>query len=246
MLPGARIEDLPVKGVFRLRGLDMTRLETFTDAAFAFALTLLVISLEPPTSAVDLRAALREIPAFVVSGSLLMMFWWAHHEWSRRFGLEDGVTVVLTCVLVFTVLIYVVPLRFMFGLFFVWIAWLTGLPIGSPEISLDGPGDVNTMFAVYGFGFMSMAGSVVLLNLHAWRLRGRLELSPAEAFETLSEAGVWAILAATGALSALLALVLPASVVGLPGWAYMLLPVVMPLYASRMNARRERLHGGSA
>jgi len=34
---------------FRLRGLQMTRIETFTDAAFAFALILLVVSLDPPT-----------------------------------------------------------------------------------------------------------------------------------------------------------------------------------------------------
>jgi hypothetical protein len=42
---------------FRLRGLSTTRIEAFTDAAFAFALTLLVISFQPPESFADLRAA---------------------------------------------------------------------------------------------------------------------------------------------------------------------------------------------
>ena len=232
---------LPTKGVFRLRGLEMTRLETFTDAAFAFALTLLVISLEPPTSIAGLRAALDEIPAFLASGALLMMFWWGHHEWSRRYGLTDGPTVVLSCVLVFTVLVYVVPLRFMFGLFFVWIGTMTGLPLGSESILFTGPQDVSTMFTVYGLGFMSMAGSLVLLHLYAWRQRAALELSPAEAFETLSEAGVWGIVAATGALSALLAVALQPSAVGLPGWVYMTLPIVTPAYAVHMNRRRDRL-----
>ena len=37
-------------------------------------LTLLVISLEPPTSTADLINALREVPAFIASGLLLMMF----------------------------------------------------------------------------------------------------------------------------------------------------------------------------
>lgn len=41
---GDKLDDLPVKNGFRLRGMDMTRTETFTDAAFAFALTLLVVS----------------------------------------------------------------------------------------------------------------------------------------------------------------------------------------------------------
>jgi len=35
---------LPNKDGFRLRGLEMTRLETYSDTAFAFATTLLVIS----------------------------------------------------------------------------------------------------------------------------------------------------------------------------------------------------------
>lgn len=38
------INSLPLKDGFRLRGTEMTRLETFLDAAFAFATTLLVIS----------------------------------------------------------------------------------------------------------------------------------------------------------------------------------------------------------
>ena len=35
---------LPREDGFRLRGQSVTRLETFVDAAFAFALTLLVIA----------------------------------------------------------------------------------------------------------------------------------------------------------------------------------------------------------
>jgi len=221
----------------------MTRLETFTDAAFAFALTLLVISLDPPTSIAALEAALREIPAFVASGSLLMVFWWGHHEWSRRFGLDDGPTVILSCLLVFTVLIYVVPLRLMFGLIFLWVGALTGLPVGSEALQFGGLADVDRMFTIYGLGFAFMAGSLVLLYLHAWRTRADLGLSPRESFETLAEAGVWAILAAVGALSATLAALLPPTPMGIPGWIYMLLPIITPAYAIAMNRRRDRLFG---
>ncbi|MEM7414093.1 MAG: TMEM175 family protein [Gemmatimonadota bacterium] len=236
-----KLDALPVQGVFRLRGLDMTRLETFTDAAFAFALTLLVISLEPPTSAGELRNALREIPAFLASGTLLMMFWWGHHTWSRRFGLDDGRTVILSCILVFTVLVYVVPLRFMFGLFFFWIGSMTGLPIGPTTITVGGPEDVTLMFTVYGIGFMTMAGSLVLLHVHAWRCREQLRLSEVEAFETLAEAGVWSIVASTGAISATLAVLMPTSAIGLPGWVYTILPIATPAFAVAMNRKRDRL-----
>jgi hypothetical protein len=69
---------------FRLRGLEMTRIETFTDALFAFALTLLVVSLDIPSSYGELTDALRGIPAFALSATLLMVFWSGHHTWSRR------------------------------------------------------------------------------------------------------------------------------------------------------------------
>lgn len=59
---------------FRLRGLDMTRIETFTDAAFAFALTLLVISIDPPTSMQARRGEARGLARVQTeSGHLLWM-----------------------------------------------------------------------------------------------------------------------------------------------------------------------------
>src|ERR1700741_4251011 len=185
------VASLPVKNGFRLRGAEMTRMEPFTDAAFAFALTLLVVSLDPPASLVELQAALRDVPAFLLSASLLMVFWWGHHEWSRRFGLDDGPTVLLSCALVFTVLVYVYPLRFMFGLMMSWIGHISGLPLGSGAQTLEGIGDVNRLFVVYGFGFVAMCLALVLLNLHAWRRREELELDAVEGHPLRAELGAW-------------------------------------------------------
>lgn len=239
MTAASESEEEGIQAGFVLRGLEMTRLETFTDAAFAFALTLLVISLEPPTSMDGLQAALREIPAFVVSGALLMMFWWGHREWSRRYGLDDGATIVLSCVLVFTVMIYVIPLRFMFDRFFGWIGFLSGIPIGSATVEFEGMREVRTMFIVYGIGFSCMAGSLVLLYLYAWHRRVKLALSDWEVFETVSEAGVWGIVAATGVLSVLVALFTEPSSLGSPGWVYMLLPFTTIGFGYLRDRRRD-------
>ena len=43
MMP-ADLDALPRRDGFRLRGMEMTRLETFIDAAFAFAISMLVIA----------------------------------------------------------------------------------------------------------------------------------------------------------------------------------------------------------
>ncbi|MCK7592058.1 TMEM175 family protein [Pseudomarimonas salicorniae] len=150
-------------------GREMTRIETFTDAAFAFALTLLVISLDPPTTMQSLSDTLVHVPGFLLGATLLMVFWNAHRRWSRRFGLDDSATTLLSCLLVFTVLLFVYPLRYMTSALSGFIASLTGLPVG-PDIhslGLAGQEDVNRMFVIYGVGFMAMSVSIVLLNVHA-------------------------------------------------------------------------------
>src|SRR5215218_6792647 len=62
----ADLDALPRLGGFRLRGIAMTRLETFIDAAFAFAITMLVIATQQiPDDIETLLAAFKNVPAFV-------------------------------------------------------------------------------------------------------------------------------------------------------------------------------------
>lgn len=221
---------------FRLRGLEMTRIETFTDAAFAFALTLLVISLDPPRTMQALHDMFIYVPGFILGAILLMVFWNAHHRWSRRYGLDDGVTIVLSCVLVFTVLIFVYPLRYMTSAFSSFIAGMSGLPLGPKlgTLGLTGIQDVNGMFVIYGVGFMAMSITIVLLNLHAWRRRDDLELNKLECIETRVELGTWCILFAAALVSTAIAAAFP-DAMPIAGWAYAPLGVVIPIFSRLMR-----------
>lgn len=68
---------LPIDRGFRLRGLEMTRIEVFVDAAFAFAVTLLVISFDSiPSIFEEMVLALKGTPAFVVSAAQLIWIWY--------------------------------------------------------------------------------------------------------------------------------------------------------------------------
>ena len=91
----------------------MTRLETFVDAAFAFAITLLVVGGGDniPANYQQFIHAMQQVPAFGLCFASLAFFWYAHYTWSRRFGLEDTPSTVLSLLLIFVILIFVYPLK---------------------------------------------------------------------------------------------------------------------------------------
>src|SRR5919202_6343707 len=106
---------------------EVSRIEGFSDAVFAFAITLLVVSLEVPKTYAELVAVLRGFPAFAVCFALLFQVWWRHYSFFRSYDLEDGRTIALTGVLLFVVLFYVYPLKF------VWSLSLTEFRVRVPE-----------------------------------------------------------------------------------------------------------------
>jgi hypothetical protein len=112
----AQLDSLPRRRGFRLRGMQMTRLETFTDAAFAFAVSMLVIAAQQiPDNIASLLAAFRNVPIFVSSIAVVGIFWWGHWLWSRRYGLEDGASIVISWGMIVTILIFIYPLKAIFG-----------------------------------------------------------------------------------------------------------------------------------
>src|SRR5215467_13758285 len=107
---------VPPEKDFRWRGGEITRLEAFTDAVFAFAVTLLVVSLEVPRTFEELAAAMKGFVAFAICFTILVQVWYFHYKFSRRYGLQTIYTIVLNAALIFVVLFYVYPLKFLFTL----------------------------------------------------------------------------------------------------------------------------------
>ena len=244
-----QLAGLPREDGFRLRGQQVTRLETFVDAAFAFALTLLVIFFETlPTTYDELREALRRVPTFVLCFVLLAMFWSAHNRWSRRFGLDDFASTVWLLGLVLVMLVYVYPLRMVVssGL---WLATGGFVPT---ELVLTGPSapyDLMWAFIIYGFGFGAMAFLLWLLNRHALRCADALGLDAFERHEAGTEKGVQAILATSAAVSigasfALLAMPRESFTYllsSLPMFAYPALGIAIPVYGKWRERRRPEM-----
>lgn len=226
---------------FRWRGTEMHRLEGFSDAVLAFAVTLLVVSLEVPHTFDELLEMMRGFPAFALAFALLLRIWFLQYQFFRRYGLEDGWTITLNGALLFTVLFFVYPLKFLFTHL---IKVFTGqetrvlMPDGvlHPAIGVH---DMRTLMLVYGLGYIALYGTFWLMYVHAWRRRDRLELNPLERYDTRTTMLEAALNVGVAALSVSIALVGGARWSGVAGLTYMLLaPIMMSLGMARGRLRR--------
>ena len=222
---------------FRWRAGEISRLEGFSDAVFAFAVTLLVVSLEVPHTFEELMDAMRGFGAFAICFGMLSLVWFHHYRYFRRYGLQDTVTVLLNAALLFVVLFYVYPLKFLFTML---IGQLTGGATVGGHTALDAMianEQVPALMMIYGAGFAAVFGIFALLNWRAWTRRSELELNPVE--EIITQHSLWENtgIAAIGLISVLLAVILPTGVAGLSGYAYFLIPVYATLAGMRFGRR---------
>ena len=219
------VESCPVEGEFRMRGMDMTRIEVFVDAAFAFSVTMLVISFDAiPTSFAEMVVAIKGIPAFIVAIAQLMWIWNTHNKWSKRFGLDDAVTVFLSTALLIVVLVYIYPLRVMAqGMF----AWFTNgyLPA---NFHMDSLQDLSSMFIFLGIGFMALCLVFIFMYRYAASRYAELRLNDIERHEIRSVELIWGGAAVIGLISVILAQTLPMSYVPFSGFVFALLAAWIP------------------
>ena len=215
---------------FRPRGNDVSRVEGFSDAVFAFAVTLLVVSLEIPRNFQDLIQTMRGFGAFAVCFTLFMQIWFKHYGFFRRYGLQDGPTRLLNTVLLFIVLFYVYPLKYLWS-----HTVLVGSGTGFP------PAEARILLMIYGLGGAAVFLIFAFLHQHAWRCRDELELNELERHDTRASIRENLLMASVPILSLLLALVLPATLTGLAGWTYLLYAPLMTWNGMRAGRGRRPL-----
>ncbi len=212
---------------FHWRGAEVTRLEGFTDAVFAFAVTLLVVSLEVPKTFPELLVAMRGFFAFGVCFALLANVWYQHYRFFRRYALENPWVVFLNCVLLFFVLFYVYPLKFLFTAMF-----------ESAEISMS---EARALFTIWSLGYAAVFSVFALLYLHAWRIRAQLKLTPLEAMRTQLSLLDQLVMVFIALLSTALARAMPDRYIGFAGYVYFVVPFYFTIVHSIAGRRAQLL-----
>jgi len=232
---------------FRWRSGEITRFEGLSDAIFAFAVTLLIISLEVPETFSELVHSMRGFAAFALCFALLIWFWYNQYIFFRRYALEDKTTLVLNAALLFLVLFYVYPLKFLAQLMMSQILGFgieVHRPGGGVEKMIEGS-QGSQLLTLYGLGFFAIFGVFVLLYAHAYRRRAELELDPREVLLTRSSIESHLATAGVAALSVLIAAAAPARFVGWAGWTYFLIGPLQAVVGTLGGRRMRRLEESS-
>ncbi len=242
-------EKLIEKGIgdnhkFRWRSHEVSRTEGLSDAVFGFAITLLVVSLEVPKTYSELMQTMRGFGAFAISFTLLFIVWYNQYKFFRRYGLQDGVTMLLNAVLLFVVIFYVYPLKFVFTLLvniFIGGQGEFMQPDGSIGHMVESNDQVAKVMLVFGAGYAAVFGVFALLYWYAYRRRAELDLNELEAFDTRVDVQESALNVAIASISIVVAAAGGARFGPWAGFAYMLCPIVLSMHGTIMGRKRRNL-----
>lgn len=234
---------------YTMRRDEPTRIEGFSDAVFGFSLTLLAFSLEVPSSVEELRTlAVAQLVPTLAAFALMCWIWAEHNSFFRQFGLQDSTTIVLNCALLFLVVFYTYPLKFMavylWGLIadgFDWVGILKALQSsGTLDHGWTRGGDTALM-VIYHSGFIALFGIFSLLYRHALKQKDALALDEVELFEARNGQRVCLISVAIGIIGVLVMWILPDQLAGVSGAVYMLMGPAHGINGARYGRARAKL-----
>ena len=207
---------------FRLRGREVSRVEAFSDVVFGFALTLIVVSLEVPTSYEELIHTMRGLPAFAICFAMLTWVWHVHHTFFRRYALTDEITVALNTALLFIVLFYIYPMN-------TFLRPHAANPRGDGQPQSDDHLQPRLRRHLH---------AILLMYWHAWRKRDELELNQVERHDTITNMWMYGSYIVIGLISSGIAFLNSQRMAAWAGLIYFLIgPTSAVIGWKRGNAR---------
>lgn len=219
------------KDPIKWRGHEVTRIEAFSDAVFGFAITLLIVSLEVPKSFEELIDSLKGFIPFAISFIIFFQIWVAQNQFFRRYGMHDEATLVINACLLFMVLFFVYPMKFLWNTIFM-----------SQVFKLENAHQVAQLYYIYSGGFGIIYLLLTLMYAHAYRRREHIQLTKGEIFETKTYIFRNLGISLVGFLSVIIASTESRASLGLAGMCYILIGPVVGITHARRAKRRKKIH----
>ncbi len=201
--------------------------------------------LEVPETFPALKQTLSGFLPFAATFAVVGWIWFEHYLFFLHFKLQDNLTVFLNLVLLFVVLFFAYPLKFVLTrLVGGWTGY--GLPQASPDFTGFTAADARLLMVAYSAGFVAVFTILALFYWIALRKREELGLGALEVFDARGGLRRHLLSVVIGAASIVLALVVPMRLFWMPGFIYFLLGPVQGVNGHRNGMARARLEASLA
>jgi len=229
---------------FRFRGVEPGRLENFSDAVFALAMTLLLISTSAPTNFEQIKRFAWDIIPFCACIVLILLIWYQHFIFFYRYGLRNANVLVLNTLFLIIVLFYVYPLKFLTKmiLFPVGFLFRQDQLISEMKTIYEGT-DMTFLMVIYGIGATCVFVVLMLMYRYALKQSELLELNTIEKFHTRASMRMNLFMGLIPFVSVIVALSFRGDMLGgmYAGFVYFLYFPVMFVFGSRVSRQRRTL-----
>ncbi|MEQ8908088.1 MAG: TMEM175 family protein [Vicingaceae bacterium] len=226
---------------FRYRGMEASRIENLTDAVFAFAITLLVIASEVPSSYVELQASMYDFIGFIFCALLIFGIWNNHYNFFRHYGMQDKLTKSLNFIFIFVLLFYIYPLKYLFSYLgtAILISLLQALNYTSPAMRLSiekvrmanmSSEQWTDLMVRFGLGLFFLYLILFIMHRNALKKKTELKLNPLEVYETKNFMTSYIFLVCVTILSMTIVLLGGGAFAPHAGFVYCCIPVLLPLF----------------
>ncbi len=164
---------------FRWRGQEVTRVENLSDIVFALSFGLLVTAGVAPKTYDGLLKLLGSFPSVAFAMAILFMIWNFHFVYFRRYGLIDKPIIFLNATLLFLVIFFAYPLKFMADVMLAAIVMIFGN--AEPMVGFRiGFAEIGELLALYSMVYGAIFLVIFFMYRHALKQSDALDLTPPE------------------------------------------------------------------